>query len=229
MELSVDMEVVRRCLAGEAEALRRFDALLAEAARVLERRVPDAARREDILQDVRGKLLVAEAGATPKLKQFGGESTLVSWLRTVLVRESLSHLRGRGPKQGELSELVESLPARGLSPELDFVRRSHRVVFTEAFTRALEGLEPRERSVLWLSFVEGLSIDQLGVLYGVHRTTAARWVVRARERLVEGTRAWLSTVHRLDTQDIDELLASLQSHLGVSLLSLLRMEEPEVT
>jgi RNA polymerase sigma-70 factor (ECF subfamily) len=82
-------------------------------------------------------------------------------------------------------------------------------------------LEPRERNMLRMSLVHGVSIDRLGEIYGVHRATAARWVERAREKLHEATHARMSERMGIPESDCDSVLRQAWSQLDVSLEEML--------
>ncbi len=62
----------------------------------------------------------------------------------------------------------------------------------EAFRLALEeaiaSLSDRERAALRMSALDGLSIDQIARVFQMHRSTAARWLVRAKAELAAKVR-----------------------------------------
>jgi RNA polymerase sigma-70 factor (ECF subfamily) len=93
--------------------------------------------------------------------------------------------------------------------------------FKRAFQTALAELEPRERMLLRFQYVDGLTVDQMGALYRVHRATAARWVAQAREKLGEQTRRHL--VRELGTHEggLTSILEIVQGHVDVSLVRVL--------
>ena len=67
----------------------------------------------------------------------------------------------------------------------------HRAEFRRAFNDAAAQLTDRERTLLRYRFYDGLSIDEICVLYRVHGATIARWLAAIREDLFEATRARL--------------------------------------
>jgi RNA polymerase sigma-70 factor, ECF subfamily len=50
--------------------------------------------------------------------------------------------------------------------------------------RVLALLSQEERKLLRLHFAQGLTIDQLGLVYDVHRSTTARWIASARAKIL---------------------------------------------
>ena len=82
-------------------------------------------------------------------------------------------------------------------------------------------IEPRLRAVLRMSFVDALSIDQIGAVYAVHRATAARWIQRGCESVFAETRRLLAERLALSPTELDRMTALIQSQLEVSLSQLL--------
>ena len=88
-------------------------------------------------------------------------------------------------------------------------------------TSSLLALPPREKSLLKLSYLDGLSLDEIGALYRAHRTTVGRWLDAARQRILDDTRRGLGERLRLGEAEVDSLMALIRSQLDVTLHSLL--------
>lgn len=67
-----------------------------------------------------------------------------------------------------------------------------------------------------LNLVEGLNIDLIGELFGVHRATAARWLARAKEQLARSVREGMTTRLSLSETELSALMTSLEANLDVS-------------
>src|SRR4029078_10798876 len=74
-------------------------------------------------------------------------------------------------------------------PAADQLKGHYRNEFKRAFEAALRALGARDRTGLRQYYVDAVTPHEIGNLYRVHRSTAARFVVRARQRLFESTRA----------------------------------------
>ena len=85
------------------------------------------------------------------------------------------------------------------------------------FRDAVQVLSARERSLLRMSLIDGLSIDEIAPMYQVHRATVARWLEAARERLAAVTRSRLAQALKLEPDAVDSLLASVQNGFDLSL------------
>jgi RNA polymerase sigma-70 factor (ECF subfamily) len=91
-----------------------------------------------------------------------------------------------------------------------------------AFATALADLPRRERTILRQYHVDGLSIDELARLHGIHRATSARWIAAARADLVQRVRGHLRAALSLDDRELDSVIGLVRSRLDLSLSRLLR-------
>jgi RNA polymerase sigma-70 factor (ECF subfamily) len=207
------------CLAGRPEALAALDGeLLPPVARSLARRAaPDDV--QEAMQALRARLLLGPAGAAPKLAQYTGRGPLGAFLR-IAAANVLSNLRPSHP-QAEATEALDTVPD-GLDLEARLARADQQHHFRACFREAVLQLTPRERHLLRLSLLDGLSIDAIAPMYAAHRATVARWLTSARERLSASTRALLSTRLSLPPEEVDHLLASVQNGFELSLSRALR-------
>jgi RNA polymerase sigma-70 factor (ECF subfamily) len=220
-----DLELAFACALGNDAALREFEARYArEIPAALSRLRADAATIDEVHQLVREKLFVARPGATPKIADYTGKGSLLAWLRAVVVRTALDQKRkqARAPGSPTASGSTDDDPLMAVTsasddPELEHVRARYQGPFKQAFADALGALEPEDRNVLRLFVVDGLNIEKIGALYGVHRSTVARWIAHARESLVAETRRLLSERLHVDTQEFESLTRLCRSRLDLSL------------
>jgi RNA polymerase sigma-70 factor (ECF subfamily) len=103
-----------------------------------------------------------------------------------------------------------------------YLEARYKPEFEAAVRVAMTRLLPKQRTLLRLHLLDGLTIDVLGVHYKVSRATAARWLAGAREALAEGTRAELVEKLGLTPSQYESLARLLQNRLDVSVASLLR-------
>lgn len=162
----------------------------------------------DVLQELRTRLF-----AERRLLQYAGRGPLGGWLRRAAVNTASKLLRPVRREQPLDPESDDLAPA----PELAFLKARYRDDFRKAFVEALQSLSARERTVLRLNALSNVSIDELGQMYQVHRATAARWVQKAREAIVERTQQTLVERLQLSPEELQELLAVMQSQLDVSI------------
>jgi RNA polymerase sigma-70 factor (ECF subfamily) len=138
-------------------------------------------------------------------------------VRTIATRAAIDRVRKRELASDDDDDAVGALPDDADSPELAHFRRKYHVEFKAAFEHALATLAVRDRNVLRHHFVDGLTVEAIGVLYGVHKTTAFRWLEAARTALAKRTRASFQQRVTAMPAEVDSILASLQSHIDLSL------------
>ncbi len=171
----------------------------------------------EVEQGLRELLFVARPGEAPKIAQYTGRGDLGAWVSVSATRAAL---KARKRTAREVSVDESGILARHVTPrdlELDFVKEAYRPAFKEAFHEALASLDDKERLLLKQHAVDGLSIDALGALYGVHRATAARWVAKVREDLLARTRDAFSARAKVGRAEFESLLRLARSQLDVSL------------
>ncbi|MCA9656484.1 MAG: hypothetical protein H6712_33415 [Myxococcales bacterium] len=90
--------------------------------------------------------------------------------------------------------------------ELSYLRANDREAFARAFETATESLQTRERNLLRLNVVHGVSGTAIATMYGVHRATAKRWLAAARQTLLERTREELQRALGLDSEELRSVM-----------------------
>ena len=178
---------------------------------------------EDIRQKVWEKLLV---GAPSRLATYAGQGKLRGLVKVAAVRAALSELRKGGrevpmPEAGP--DIFEDVPGTA-DRELAFVKERYRAEFKAAFEAAVADLDERERNLLRLHLLRGVTLAALAEIYGVHRATVTRWLARARERVMSSTRAHLGARLDIGGSEIDSVMAWIGSRLDASVSRVLRTQ-----
>lgn len=219
---AADLYLCRAALDGDPAALRAFEPLFLRTAEAqLARAGVAAPDREDLAQQVRVKMLVADAGREPKLALYGGRGPLSRWLRASVLRSLLDARKRQRPEELLDEDDWLAWPSLADDPELSRLKHLCRDAFKRAATEALAALEPRARLLLRQSLLDGVGAARLATMYGVHAATAYRWLEEARRELTRDTRRRLAASLQLDAVEIDRLLGLLESQLDVSVRRLL--------
>ncbi len=115
---------------------------------------------DDLLQETFCRFLLRQPAAMP------ADET-----RRYLFRIATNLLRDRWRQHEDLpaSEPVDA----GTTPDLDTQLDVHRV---------LQSLKPRERNLLWLAYVEGMSHTEIAAVTGLHALSIRLLLFRARRR-----------------------------------------------
>ena len=217
-----DLYLAFACAEGDTNALRSFGRLLSSVAGAV--RSVDAAPAfvDEILQRLRTRVLVPEDGRSARILDYAGRGSLENWLRAGALRLALNARRDarRGPEPLPDASLWE--PAAPTAERtLELLRGKYAAEFGSALREAFASLEPGERNVLRMHFLEGLSLNQIAAMYQVNKSTISRRMARAREILLERTRAQLERALSLPATELDSLLEQLGPRLDVSLSSVL--------
>lgn len=220
-----DLYLACACAQGVSGAVDRLEELYAASLlRVVARFAGAAAGPDDVLQAVREHVLVARDAREPRIADYAGQAPLKSWLAAAAARTAISMGRRKGdrlasPLDSGVAEIGESV-----EPELALLRARHKGHVETALREALAGLSTKNRALLRLSVRDGLSIDRLAAIYGIGRSTAARWVEAARAALLDATREELRKLVALTDSEMDDLTAAVRSDLNVSIVRLLATE-----
>jgi RNA polymerase sigma-70 factor, ECF subfamily len=155
--------------------------------------------QDELRQRVCERLFVSSDGEDPKIVQYTGQGQLRAWVRAVATRLALDLIR-RGSKNKTAEEEPDQVVVDRIadSPDVRFEKESHRAHLRAALRHSFSELEAREKNLLRYALVDGLGIDELATIYRVHRATAARWLVAARDDLAKRVRAHLQRELGLD-------------------------------
>ncbi|AKF80330.1 RNA polymerase sigma70 [Myxococcus fulvus 124B02] len=216
-----DLLLTYACARGDARALARLEeGLFSQVDTWFPRE--DATLVAEVRQHLRQRLLLSEGAHPPRIASYSGRGMLARWARAIATR-LLIDLKQKDPVRLPLEEAsaeAEALLAR--DPELSLILTRHREDFRRALEEALGTLTPHERTLLRLHHVDNLSVGSVAIMYRTSRSTASRWIVQARTRLVEGTRQSLAARLELTPPELESLLGVFRSHLEVSLHRLLQ-------
>jgi RNA polymerase sigma-70 factor, ECF subfamily len=209
---TADLRLAFECAQGQAAALHRLDTDFLSQVRV---RGASAEHREEVLQQLRTRLLVAEPGQLSKLAQYRGEGPLLAWLQLSAVRLALEIARKQ--PSAELQRRAFSDPDLVVDPELDFLKLRYAEHFQRCLDRALGELETGDAALLKLCYLNQTPPSALAGMYGVSTRTVQRRIAEVRERILGLTRGFLQAELSLEPNELDSLLALVQSRLHLSL------------
>lgn len=212
-----DLYLACACSREDRKALAAFERnFLSKVAGYVARVDRSSAFADEVRQALRDKLFLRVKGKPGKIAEYTGRGSLGAWLRVASVRTALNLKRRSTTGSG--GDPKEIGVAAG-DPELDYLKARYRKELSDAFRATLEELPADARTVLRMHYIDGLSLDEIGVAYRIHRTTAARWLASSREKILKETRRRLAV--RVGKQNLDSVLALAQSELDVTLTRLL--------
>jgi RNA polymerase sigma-70 factor (ECF subfamily) len=90
---------------------------------------------------------------------------------------------------------------------------------------AVGQLERRDRNLLRLHLLGGVTLEQLAQMYGVHRATVVRWLAAARSALFDATRAHVARSLGAPAEELDQMFDLVRSRVELSVERLLASVE----
>ena len=217
-----DLYLAFGCAERDEAAVRALDKVLNTVAGAI--RSVDASPNfvDEILQRLRTRVLVSEEGRPPRILDYAGRGSLENWLRAGALRLALNARRDarRGPEPLPEVSIWEPV-APTVDRTLEILRGKYAAEFGRALREAFASLDAQEKNVLRLHFQEGMSLNQIGAMYQVNKSTISRRMARARDLLLERTRSRLVESLSMPPSELQSLLEELGPRLDLSLSSVL--------
>lgn len=210
------------CAAGDAAAIRRFEAEFLDEVDTSARRLRATGDQTDEVRAyMRRILFVTEPGRPAAVTEFSGRGDLRSYLRVIATRELVRVINKGRREVGIVDDSLLDKLSPATSPALGHLRETYRDDVTAAIRAALAGLDEDARALLRYSVIDGWSVARIGALYGIHRATAARRIATAREELGAAIRSELAARLAISVDEVDSVVRLVQSRIDVSLERLL--------
>jgi len=224
---TADLFLACACARGLPAALASFERVhIARVPEFIARIDSNAVFADEVAQRLRETFLLPHSGRAPELASYSGRGALASWVRVVAVRTAL-RLKREQPGSSERADRNGTPPLGSpIDPGLDYLKLRYRSAYEQALRTSLEGLSDRDALLLKLHYVDGLSIDRIGAIYGMHRSTVARWRAKVRRALLESMREQVCRNLRLTESQFDSVAAAVRSQLLVSIRSALHRPAP---
>jgi RNA polymerase sigma-70 factor, ECF subfamily len=178
-----------------------------------------------VRQRLSDTLFVASRGVAPKIAKYSGKGPLYAWVGVAAKRIALRlQQQGAGRPGAAHSGILEAV-VDGDDPDLELLRARYGTQLEEALASAFQSLPARQKVVLRLSTVDGVSEKDIGAMYHVHQATVSRWKTQAHEAVLEQTRRYLRERHNLHVTEVDSLIRLLHSQVHVTLSRVLAVTE----
>ena len=218
---ALDLYLACACAHGDRDAIAVFEQrCLGQLDGALARMGISRDVIAEVKQEIRYRVLVGDDGRA-EIADFGGRGDLRGWVRVMATRQALRRQhRARREQAVEDDELWQQMAPETF--DLDHRKGVYRREFKQAFENALRALPDREQTLLRQHYIDGATLDELAILYRVHRSTAARLLARARTMVLEATRDRLMSQLDVPPQDLDSILRMIWSRIEISLRALRR-------
>lgn len=194
--------------------------------RALRRAESTGQQPDELQQRVWVKLLADGSEGAPHILRYGGRGSLQGWIRVVVSRMVVDLLRSKGvdTERAVAPDVIDAIGRTDPDPQFELWRDRYRDEVRAAMEEAFAELSTKDRRLLRGQLLERLGTDDLGAMFGVHRTTAARWAEQARVRLMDTARASLRARVGGGEETVRSLVAMVRSQLELSVARLLASE-----
>jgi RNA polymerase sigma-70 factor (ECF subfamily) len=213
-----DLELARRCAAGDEEAWERFileyRPALYRAADALDPGGGSRDLADSLYADLYG-LPQGESERRSLFRYYQGRSSLATWLRAVLSQRYVDRLRARKRLEPLPDEDSAAAPMAGRDadpPDPD--RSRHAALLRQALAHAVDRLDSRDRLRLGCYYVQELTLAETGRLLKEHEATASRQLARTRRLLREDVERQLRGEAGLSDVQIAECFESASEDAG---------------
>jgi RNA polymerase sigma-70 factor (ECF subfamily) len=172
----------------------------------------------DVLQTVRERLF---AGLAPRIGAYNAAGPLEQWIKVVAIRTAIDMHRKEAAAPRAESAWLETVVRAGGDATALLMRAEYKSELEIAIREQVAALSARDRAVLRLHVLEGVSIEKIAISYGVHRVTVARWVWTAGEGMLDGLRQRFQERFGIVPHELDSLARLARSQLSLNLAELL--------
>jgi RNA polymerase sigma-70 factor (ECF subfamily) len=218
-----ELHLALACARGDAAAIAVFDREYLDVVRAaLSGMKLPAATVEDIRSLVRDKLLLSDGDQPPRVVAYAGHGRLRGLIQVTATRTAIDRIRHE-EREAELPA-DDQLAAAG-DVELSLIKAQYREAFVAGFTVAVQTLERRDRNLLRLHLLGGVTLEQLAQMYGVHRATVVRWLAAARSALFDATREHVASSIGAPPDELDQMFELVRSRVELSVERLLASVE----
>ncbi|MFH2008492.1 MAG: sigma-70 family RNA polymerase sigma factor [bacterium] len=222
---TADLYLACGCAAGDPAAVRAFkDAFYPMLDRALPGVCAVSSQVDDIKQAAYQKIFVGDAGREPAIQKYDGVGELRAWVRVTAVRMALNLRRDRKRERPLSPQILVTVPQGEPGAEEEYFKRYYSDAFKQAFQQALQSLVHKQRNLLRYHYVDGLTVEQIGRIYRVNKSTISRRLADIRELLLTETRN--SLVRQLDVghTEFESIMRLIQSRMDVSISRFLKPE-----
>jgi RNA polymerase sigma-70 factor (ECF subfamily) len=183
--------------------------------RAVSRVLGTADERQEAEQRAWQHLLVGGLDGPARIAQYLGQGPLEKWISVASMRVAISFGRSESAERRLRDKAIAE--ASGVDPEHMFMKGELREAFEAAVSGALARLKPRERLVLKLYLVSGMTLEGIGKSLGVTRQAVTKTLGNARETIVSEVNESVRQQLDMSNDDLTSLLRYVASQLDVSI------------
>ncbi len=205
----------------EAATKTLMDIVHREVAFAARKTSATADQAADVEAELNRLLWTAEPSRRAAVRDFSGRGDFRGYVRVIATRELVRRVKRDRREAPVAEDALFALLTPEQDAELAVLRAKYHGDVDVAVRAALAKLDDRSRALLRYAVVDGWTVDRIGLLYGVHRATAARWVAGVRETLGAAIREEVAARLAISIDEVDSIVRLVQSQLDVSFVRLM--------
>ncbi len=218
----VDLYLACGCVSGIRSAIETFDATFLVKIGTVLKVGHDPGIVDEVRQVLRERMLVGDGTGLGRLASYSGRGKLAHWVSIAAQRIALEFVRNRASEPtpvstGEFEQAVGVFPEQ----EMECIRARYQPERREAFRLAVTALSERDRLLLRLNLVDGISLSEIAVAYRVSQSTVSRWLAAARDQIRSAIERTLADQLGVTPGELASLAAAMLSVFDVTLSELL--------
>jgi len=213
--------IARACAAGDVAALRTVDKqFFGTLNGIARRQLRGADAAAEALQLTRERLFT---GPEPRILTYRGSGHLLVWLKMVMNRIIASSKRAEAAQRRRERGFVDFWAdmAEGLS-ETPAIQADAVELVERCLRRVFARLPARERAVMRLYYLEGVSSEAIGAIYRRHRSQIPLWLGRCRDLMRAELREQVQReLGSIGESELGSLLRVMHEEIDVTISTLL--------
>ncbi len=218
---AAEVHLALACARQQPLGLRAFEAeYLSALGRLLRHMGLDDDELAEVAQATRRRLLLPKEDGTHRLLEYAGRGQLQALVRVVATRAALDQQRTRRRRREAPVQDLSAILLASADPERAAGQGRKRDVFRSAFEAAVAGLPAEDRTLLRMYVLDGVGLDGVAAVAGIHRSTAARRLARIRAAIADQTRLRLAGAG-LGTTELDSVIGVVDQGLELTLSRIL--------
>jgi RNA polymerase sigma-70 factor (ECF subfamily) len=220
---AADLYLAMACDLGIAQAIEAFAiGYLARVDAYLKRFGNSTIRPEDVRRELEDTLLFGRAGTPARIGQYAGRGPLERFVARAARNAALSMLRARPPAKdaNDLDELASHLAAP-FEGHTDVIAARYEEVVRDALRASLAVLDRRQRTIVRLHLLQGVSLTQIARMLQVHQSTVSRAFAAASVVIYDGVRRHLQDRKGMSDSEMQSIVRDVRHRIDASLSLLL--------
>ena len=217
---AADLYLACACAEGARGAAAAFERRFAKTIRRAASRVlPTRDEREEAEQLARREILVGREGAGPRIAEYLGHGALDAWISVAAIRVAISLGRSESAERRLRARALAE--ATGVDAEHLLKNEEIRREIEPAVTAALARLPSRDRLILGLFLVSGMTLDAIGKSLGITHQAVSKHLAKSRDAILADIRGTVAERLKISTDELMSIMRLVASQLDASITRVL--------